>query len=61
MQMRKKYATFDDFCSDKMKQTTKEIVKNKSERLSGDNLLKQIFVKINAGNTRGRRVANTGC
>ena len=61
MQMRKKYATFDHFCSDKMVQTTKQIVKSESERLLGDNLLKQILAKINAGNTSARRVANAGC
>ena len=34
MQMRKKYATFDDFCSDKMMQKIKQTVKSRSERLS---------------------------
>ena len=59
--MQKKYATFDDFCFGKMMQTTKQIVKNRIEIFSGDNLLKQSSAKINASNTCARRVANVGC
>lgn len=44
-----------------MIQTIKQTLKNRSERLLGDNPLKQISAKINVGKTRARRVANTGC